>query len=109
MLLAAAERTSGILRRPAPFVFHNKLADFAVTYELNVYCAEAATLLEVYTDLHRHILDVFNEYGVQIMTPAYMADPAVAKIVPREHWYTAPAVISPTEATASAVQGAVPR
>jgi small-conductance mechanosensitive channel len=92
MLIAAAERTTGILRRPAPFVLHNKLADFAVIYELNVYCAEPGTMLEVYTALHRHILDVFNEYGVQIMTPAYMADPAEPKIVPRDHWHAAPAV-----------------
>jgi len=25
----------------------------------------------VYSELHRHIPDVFNEFGVQIMTPAY--------------------------------------
>ena len=36
-------------------------------------------MLEVYGDLHRQILDVFNEYGVQIMTPAYMADPPRAQ------------------------------
>ncbi len=95
MLMTAAERTTGILRTPRPFVLQNRLADFAVIYELNVYCAEAMTMLEVYTDLHRHILDVFNEYGVQIMTPAYMADPAAPKIVPREHWHAAPAVVSP--------------
>jgi small-conductance mechanosensitive channel len=95
MLMTAAERTTGILRTPRPFVLQNRLADFAVIYELNVYCAEAMTMLEVYTDLHRHILDVFNEYGVQIMTPAYMADPAAPKIVPREQWHAAPAIVSP--------------
>ena len=96
MLLAAADRTPGILRRPAPFVLQNRLADFAVIFELNVYCAEAHTMLEVYTDLHRHILDVFNEYGVQIMTPAYMGDPAQPKIVPRDQWHAAPAATPPS-------------
>jgi small-conductance mechanosensitive channel len=110
MLVTAAERTTGILKTPRPFVLHNRLADFAVIYELNVYCAEASTMLEVYSDLHRHVLDVFNEYGVQIMTPSYMADPAAPKIVPREHWHAAPAVMSPNEPNAAAVQGeALPR
>jgi small-conductance mechanosensitive channel len=95
MLVTAAERTTGILKTPSPFVLHNRLADFAVIYELNVYCGEATTMLEVYSDLHRHILDVFNEYGVQIMTPAYMADPAAPKIVPPEHWHAAPAAMAP--------------
>jgi hypothetical protein len=41
--------------------------------------------------MHRNILDVFNEYGVQIMTPAYEGDPAEAKVVPPKDWYAAPA------------------
>jgi len=41
--------------------------------------------------LHRNILDVFNEYGVQIMTPAYERDPDQPKVVPREQWHAAPA------------------
>jgi hypothetical protein len=31
------------------------------------------------------------EYGVQIMTPNYEADPEQPKLVPREQWYSAPA------------------
>ena len=41
-------------------------------------------MASLYTALHRNILDVFNEYGVQIMTPAYEGDPAEPKLVPRE-------------------------
>jgi hypothetical protein len=44
-----------------------------------------------YTELHRRILDVFNEYAVQIMTPAYESDAAEPKVVPRDQWYAAPA------------------
>ena len=95
MLLEAADRTPGIRRDRPPFVLQRALADFAVTYELNVYCAEANRMLEVYSDLHRQILDVFNEYGVQIMTPAYMADPPEPKIVPPSQWHLAPAAPSP--------------
>ena len=49
------------MRTPAPFVLQTALANFAVTYALNVICAEASRMLEVYADLHRQILDVFNE------------------------------------------------
>jgi hypothetical protein len=48
-------------------------------------------MLEHYSELHRHILDVFNEYGVQIMTPAYERDPPVPKVVPKDQWHLAPA------------------
>jgi hypothetical protein len=34
---------------------------------------------------------VFNEYGVQIMTPAYEGDPEKPKLVPKEQWFLAPA------------------
>lgn len=91
MLLQAAERTSNILRKPEPFVLQKSLGDFAITYEINVYCDKPREMIRIYTDLHRNILDVFNEHGVQIMTPAYVADPAIAKWVPKERWFEPPA------------------
>jgi CTP:molybdopterin cytidylyltransferase MocA len=45
----------------------------------------------LYAALHRNIQDVFNEHGVQIMTPAYEGDPASPKVVPKDQWYQAPA------------------
>ncbi len=71
MLLLAASRTPGLLTAPPPFVLQTSLADFAINYELNVYCGDAHDMFPLYTALHRNIQDVFNEYGVQIMTPAY--------------------------------------
>jgi hypothetical protein len=50
----------------------------------------------IYTGLHRNILDVFNEYRVPIMTPAYEDDPERPKIVPKEQWYAEPARPSDT-------------
>jgi small-conductance mechanosensitive channel len=91
MLLMAAERTPGLLSEPPPFVLHRVLGDFCVTYELNVYCDRPGEQLQLYTALHRNILDVFNEHGVQIMTPAYERDPAEPKIVPKEKWFESPA------------------
>ena len=46
---------------------------------------------QIYTALHRNILDVFNEHGVQIMTPAYEGDPEAPKVVPKEQWFSLPA------------------
>jgi small-conductance mechanosensitive channel len=91
MLLEAAVRTPGLRREPAPFVLQTGLGDFCVTYEINVCCDTPKAMAALYTELHRNILDVFNEYGVQIMTPAYEGDPEQAKIVPPEQWYAAPA------------------
>jgi hypothetical protein len=67
------------------------LGTFAVDYEINAYCGDPHAMLSLYSALHRNILDVFNEYGVQVMTPAYEGDPERPKIVPREQWFTAPA------------------
>lgn len=91
MLLAAAGRTSGLMKEPPPFVRQKSLGDFSITYELNVYCDNAQAMNALYTDLHRNILDLFNEYGVQIMTPAYEGDPEQPKVVPKEQWFAEPA------------------
>lgn len=91
MLLMAADRTPNLLSEPAPFVLQKSLGDFAVTYELNVYCDRPDRVPHLLHALHRSILDVFNEYGVQIMTPNYEGDPEHPKMVPREEWFTAPA------------------
>jgi len=91
MLLLAAENTEGLLKEPKPFIRQKSLADYAVNYELNAYCGDASRMIELYTDMHRNIQDVFNENGVQIMSPAYKEDPAEPKIVPKERWYTPPA------------------
>ena len=91
MLIEAAARTPGLLREPPPFVLQQTLGDFAVTYELNAHCRTPGLMPRLYADMHRQILDVFNEYGVQIMTPAYEGDPAEPKVVPKSEWFPAPA------------------
>jgi len=91
MLLAAAENTEGLLKEPKPFIRQKSLGDYAVNYELNAYCDNASYMVELYTKMHRNIQDVFNENGVQIMSPAYKEDPAEPKVVPKDRWYTSPA------------------
>jgi hypothetical protein len=106
MLMLAADRTKRIRREPLPFVLELGLADFCVNYELNVYCDDPTAVLDVYTELHRNVLDVFNEYGVQIMTPAYMSDPSEPKIVPRSKWHDAPATMEPDNGHAQVLKPA---
>ena len=75
-----------------------ELRDFCVTYQINVFCDKPHSMGAFKTALHRSILDVFNEYGVQVMVPAYESDPDEPKIVPRERWYAAPRrMICPTD------------
>ena len=49
-------------------MLQKSLGDFAITYELNAHCDRPNEMNAIYTEMHRNILDVFNEYGVAIMT-----------------------------------------
>jgi hypothetical protein len=69
--------------------------------------ADPKLKLAVLDELHAHIQDVFNEYGVQIMSPNYEADPADKKFVPKEQWFQAPA--QPTMDLAAAPDNLSPR
>lgn len=91
MLLMAAERTKGLLKEPSPFVLQKSLDDFYVRYELNVYTDKPQMMANIYSELHAHIQDCFNEHGVQIMSPHYLGDPPDAKIVPKQDWHKPPA------------------
>lgn len=91
MLLMAAERTGGLEKEPPPFVLQKSLGDFAVTYELNAVVRDDSRLWPTRSELHANIQDVFNEHGVQIMSPHYEGDPEHAKVVAREQWHAAPA------------------
>lgn len=92
MLLMAAGQTPGVLSEPQPFIHHKSLDDYYITYELNVYTDNPQGMAETYSELHHHILDAFNEYGVQMMVPGYENDPeGGAKIVPRDKWFSPPA------------------
>jgi small-conductance mechanosensitive channel len=91
LLLMAADRTQSIARTPEPRVLQTALQDFYVEYTLLVTVADPTRRPLVLDELHAHIQDVFNEHGVQIMSPNYEADPEQPKIVAPEDWYKAPA------------------
>jgi small-conductance mechanosensitive channel len=98
LLLLAAERTEGIRRAPKPTVLQASLEDFYVKYTLLVCLERQQSRIWTLPVLHANIQDLFNEYGVQIMSPNYMTDPAAAKVVARKDWYAAPAQPDPQPA-----------
>lgn len=71
LLIAAAQRTAGILAEPAPFVLQTALDDFYVSYEINAYTDQAGRMAAIYSELHANIQDAFNAAGVEIMSPHY--------------------------------------
>ncbi len=106
MLLEAAKRTPGLLQQPLPFVLQTALSDFYVEYQLNAYLERPAERLATLSTLRQRIQDLFNEHGVQIMSPHYESDPAGPVLAPKETWYAKPAPPPETEASSgNAVDG----
>lgn len=102
LLVMAAERTPGLRREPTPHVFQTGLEDFYVRYTLYVSLVRQEDRLVTMNALQANIQDVFNEYGVQIMSPNYVLDPAAPKVVAKQNWYAAPA--EPMSAEAHSVE-----
>jgi small-conductance mechanosensitive channel len=90
LLLLAAERTPRVLREPPPRVMQRTLADFYVEYRLFFLIEHPAERYLVLSDLHAQIQDAFNEFGVQIMSPNFVAQPDRPVVVPKESWFVAP-------------------
>ncbi len=86
LLLAAAERTPGLLTEPAPFVQQRALADFYVEYHLCAYVLRPIERIPVMSRLYAEIQDQFNQAGVQILSPHFMHEPRKPAVVPRDQW-----------------------
>jgi small-conductance mechanosensitive channel len=94
MLIEAAGRTEGIAQDTLPQVFQTALNDWYPVYRLVCHATptEPRPRALLLSALHASIQDVFNTYGVQIMSPQYFEDPKDAKLVPPARWYEPPAV-----------------
>ncbi len=73
LLIEAATRTKDVEAEPVPFVLQKSLQDWYVEYELNAHTKLIRQLPKIYSELHAHIQDVFNEAGLEIMSSHYMA------------------------------------
>jgi small-conductance mechanosensitive channel len=93
MLIEAARKTPGILASPEPQVFQTALSDYYPEYRLVAQAIPSSPRprAEVLSLLHANIQDVFNQYGVQIMSPHYMSDPSDPKLVSAGDWHKSPA------------------
>ena len=91
LLQLAASRTDGVRAEPKPLILQAGLQDFYVNYYLFVALQDPHRRFFVLAKLHENIQDAFNEYGVQIMSPHYLSDPAAPKVVAPDHWFEAPA------------------
>ena len=73
ILIVAALNTPGVVDDPRPFVLETSLSDWYPVYQINAYIKEAHKMSQIYSDLHQTIQDKFNEAGIEIMSPHYMA------------------------------------
>ena len=95
LLLRAADRTRGVRKKPEPYVLQRELADFYVQYTLIARLEDEKRRIESLSDLYSQIQDAFNEFGVQIMSPHYMAQPEASVVVPKDRWHAAPSKSEP--------------
>jgi small-conductance mechanosensitive channel len=73
LLIRAATRVDGLLAEPAPYVLQTSLDDFYVAYEINAYTNRPNEMTSLYSRLHEEIQNAFNEGGVEILSPHYVA------------------------------------
>jgi small-conductance mechanosensitive channel len=71
LLIEAAKATEHVRSEPPPFVLVTSLDDFVVSHQINAYTSTPHSMSQIYADLHKNILDKFNEAGVEIMSPRY--------------------------------------
>ena len=90
MLLDAATSTKGILAEPLPYVIQTALSDFYIEYKLIAFAGPEAPAQRALalSELYANVLDVFNNNGVQIMSPHYFNDPSQPHVVPVDKWHS---------------------
>ncbi|RFM30930.1 mechanosensitive ion channel family protein [Chitinophaga silvisoli] len=71
LLIEAALKTAYIIKEPKPFVLQTSLDDYFISYQINAYTKEANRQAVIYSSLLENIQDVFNQHGIEIMSPSY--------------------------------------
>ena len=71
LLINATKTVESIEDSSHSFVLQKSLGDFNVTYEINVLTKHPRRTPHIYSQLNQSVQDVFNEAGVEILSPAY--------------------------------------
>lgn len=84
LLIKAALQTAYVEQKPSPFVLQTGFNDFSVSYQINAYTKEAGKQAFIYSELYKHIQDIFRDAGIEIMSPHYQVirDGDVTPVVP---------------------------
>jgi len=73
LLISAALKTEQIEEEPEPFVLQKSLDDYSVNYQLNATTRDAIGMPRTHSNMNANILDAFNEAGLEIMSPMFVA------------------------------------
>jgi len=73
LLIMAAQRTEMVENEPTPFVLQLSLDDYYITYQLNAYTKQPNRQAVIYSRLFENVQDVFNEAGIELMSPHFYA------------------------------------
>ncbi len=95
LLKMAASRTDGVNHQETPLIIQTALSDWYVTYEIRCVIYAVEKRIIILSNLHAAIQDTFNEYGVQIMSPNFVAQPEKSVVVPKDSFYLSPAAPKP--------------
>ena len=72
IMIQAALATPHIEAEPRPFVLQTKLDDWYVVYQINAYTRHPEKMALIYSQLHQNIQDMFNEAGIELLSPHFM-------------------------------------
>ena len=73
LLIEAGLKTEHVLADPPPFVLAKNLGDNAAVYQLNVYTKKPELQATIYSEMNRHILDILQRDGIEMIVPIYEA------------------------------------
>lgn len=73
LALAAAAKVEWLESEPIPFVLQSSLDDFYVTYQVNAYTKSPNKQALIYSELHKHLLDVFHAADIELLSPHFRA------------------------------------